>query len=109
MTMPDHHPPRLKQMFEFCQDADAWLSQSPLHVIAVHCKAGKGRTGTMICAYLMFKCGWGVEEVMDYYASKRWKTKGSQRILWQKNKKFVIFSAEPVTAEGSQFEVKFAI
>lgn len=50
----DHCPPKLCQMLDFCKNAEEYLSQSPENVVVVHCKAGKGRTGTMICALLVF-------------------------------------------------------
>ncbi|KAF7974862.1 hypothetical protein HWV62_11109 [Athelia sp. TMB] len=31
----------------------AWLQGSPERVIVLHCKAGKGRSGTLACAYLL--------------------------------------------------------
>ena len=30
------------------------LDKQPNNVLAVHCKGGKGRTGTIICAHLMY-------------------------------------------------------
>jgi len=50
----DHCPPTLQALHEFCGDAMSWLGADPKNVVAVHCKAGKGRTGTMICALLVF-------------------------------------------------------
>lgn len=46
------------------------------NVVAVHCKAGKGRTGLMICCYLlysgMFKNSY---ECMRYYGAMRTNNK----------------------------------
>ena len=46
--------PSLQLMLDFCQDAEAFLQADMDHVIAVHCKAGKGRTGVMIVAFLLY-------------------------------------------------------
>lgn len=40
-------------MQEFCEDAAAFLAAAPDNVVVVHCKAGKGRTGMLICALLL--------------------------------------------------------
>jgi len=49
----DHCVPRLEQLAQFCRSAIAWLVSHPDNVVVVHCKAGKGRTGLMICALIL--------------------------------------------------------
>jgi hypothetical protein len=50
----DHSPPILSDVARFCEEASVWMSRSPSNIVAVHCKAGKGRTGVMICSYLLW-------------------------------------------------------
>jgi hypothetical protein len=54
-TIPidDHHAPALNQMEEYSQHVQSWLAKHPKNVVAVHCKGGKGRTGVMVCAWLI--------------------------------------------------------
>jgi hypothetical protein len=52
----DHGPPLMTEMIYFCEEASRWLLASESNCIAVHCKGGKGRTGVMIAA-LMLWCG----------------------------------------------------
>jgi hypothetical protein len=50
----DHGPPLLVEMIHMCAQATRWCGQDLDNVIAVHCKGGKGRTGVMIAAFLLW-------------------------------------------------------
>ena len=43
-----------------------YIMQKSTTGVAVHCKAGLGRTGTMICAYLMYQYSFTCEEAIGY-------------------------------------------
>ncbi|KAL2760246.1 hypothetical protein ACRALDRAFT_1059887 [Sodiomyces alcalophilus JCM 7366] len=40
-------------------------------VAVVHCKAGKGRSGTVACSYLISECGWKPEEALTRFTERR--------------------------------------
>lgn len=50
----DHHSPPLKILFQACKACTSWLNSDEANVVSIHCKAGKGRTGTLVSAVLMF-------------------------------------------------------
>jgi len=50
----DHTPPDLKAMLKFCKEVESWLREDDQNVAVIHCKAGKGRSGTMACALLVY-------------------------------------------------------
>ena len=68
----DHNPCPVKLILEFCVDICLFLIQNLESVAAIHCKAGKGRTGVMICSYLIFSglCK-DINEAVSYYGKMR--------------------------------------
>eukprot|EP00281_Chroomonas_sp_CCMP1168_P019506 CAMPEP_0206232916 /NCGR_PEP_ID=MMETSP0047_2-20121206/11685_1 /ASSEMBLY_ACC=CAM_ASM_000192 /TAXON_ID=195065 /ORGANISM="Chroomonas mesostigmatica_cf, Strain CCMP1168" /LENGTH=528 /DNA_ID=CAMNT_0053656713 /DNA_START=28 /DNA_END=1614 /DNA_ORIENTATION=- len=68
----DHNPPPFELMRPMCINVENFLNEDPDHVVAIHCKAGKGRTGVMIVAYLMHcKMCKTTEEALELYARMR--------------------------------------
>ena len=60
-------------MGRFCAEADGWIAAHPENVVAVHCKAGKGRTGVMIAALLLWQSRWAnPRDAMAYFGQMRW-------------------------------------
>ncbi|CAO3614533.1 unnamed protein product [Mucor hiemalis] len=72
----DHQAPPFSTLIDICNDASEWLKRDKNNVIAIHCKAGKGRTGTVIAAILL---NLGVtdnaEKAMGMYVEARTKNK----------------------------------
>ena len=68
----DHSPCPCKLILDFCVDICLYLTANPEGIAAIHCKAGKGRTGVMIVCYLVFSglCA-TTEEALAHYAKQR--------------------------------------
>ncbi len=57
----DFHAPTIDQLNKFCLETEKEISAGGR--VAVHCYAGKGRTGTFLAAYLVYK-GSGSDEAI---------------------------------------------
>ena len=84
----DHNPSPIKLILEFCIDICLYLIKHPDGVAAVHCKAGKGRTGVMICAYLVFSglCK-NCEQAFRHYA--RIRTKNNKGVTIASQRRYI--------------------
>ncbi|KKY34692.1 putative phosphoinositide 3-phosphate phosphatase [Diaporthe ampelina] len=93
---PDHHPPPFRMVPMIMASMRSWLNEEDIHssdakqslkgekskevgksegkgkrVVVVHCKAGKGRSGSMTCSYLISECGWKAEDALARFTERR--------------------------------------
>ncbi|EIE78932.1 hypothetical protein RO3G_03637 [Rhizopus delemar RA 99-880] len=84
----DHQAPPFRTLIAFCKDTWEWLSTDVHHVVVIHCKAGKGRTGTVIaCLLLHLGEARDAVEAMAIYADKR--TRDQKGITIPSQKRYV--------------------
>ncbi|RLN64510.1 hypothetical protein BBJ29_001099 [Phytophthora kernoviae] len=81
----DHNVPSLQMMMTFCEKAAAWLNADEKHVVALHCKAGKGRAGMMACM-LLLRMGFSASatDAIDRYNHERVRDRRGLTVVSQK-------------------------
>ncbi|RDW90436.1 putative phosphatidylinositol-3,4,5-trisphosphate 3-phosphatase [Aspergillus mulundensis] len=85
---PDHHPPPFALIPKVVASMRNWLQRldgseaegqenkkkdekQRQRIAVVHCKAGKGRSGTMACSYLISQEGWKMEDALQRFTERR--------------------------------------
>ena len=77
---PDHHPPPFAIIPNLMAAMRNWLQAVEDHglndekrrrVAVVHCKAGKGRSGTVACSYLISEAGWTRDNALQRFTERR--------------------------------------
>lgn len=53
-NVQDHTPPRMNHFVDYCLDVEQWMARSANNIIAIHCKGGKGRTGSLCAAWMIY-------------------------------------------------------
>ncbi|XP_072558500.1 thrombospondin type-1 domain-containing protein 1-like [Paramormyrops kingsleyae] len=68
----DHNVPSLEAMLKYTASVREWMAADPRNIIAIHCKGGKGRTGTMICTWLIDSDQFeSAQDSLDYFGERR--------------------------------------
>ncbi|KAK8797067.1 hypothetical protein WA158_004277 [Blastocystis sp. Blastoise] len=92
----DHNAPPLQMMLDCCQDIHRFLNNDPNNIVAVHCKAGKGRTGVMISSYLYYSHQMkDIDSSLAFYADQR--TFNKKGVTIPSQIRFVHYFGELVT------------
>eukprot|EP00063_Salmo_salar_P010509 XP_013985344.1 PREDICTED: phosphatidylinositol 3,4,5-trisphosphate 3-phosphatase TPTE2-like isoform X1 [Salmo salar] len=68
----DHNVPSLEDMLKFTAGVREWMAADPNNIIAIHCKGGKGRTGTLVCTWLIDSDQFeSAQDSLDYFGERR--------------------------------------
>ncbi|KAM6985377.1 putative tyrosine-protein phosphatase TPTE [Aplochiton taeniatus] len=68
----DHNVPALEDMLKYTAGVREWMAADPRNIIAIHCKGGKGRTGTLVCTWLIDSDQFdSAQDSLDYFGERR--------------------------------------
>uniref|UniRef100_A0AAY4EH90 Tensin 2b n=1 Tax=Denticeps clupeoides TaxID=299321 RepID=A0AAY4EH90_9TELE len=69
---PDLHAPPLDKICAMCKAMESWLTSDPQHVVVLHCKGNKGKTGVIIAAYMHYsKISAGADQALSTVAMRK--------------------------------------
>ncbi|ODV85060.1 hypothetical protein CANARDRAFT_187102, partial [[Candida] arabinofermentans NRRL YB-2248] len=67
----DHNILPFNQLLRIIRNIEEYLSESPKNVVVLHCRHGKGRTGSVVVGYLMFKYAIPFELANGIFVARR--------------------------------------
>jgi PTEN homologous phosphatase len=99
----DHNPPRLSQIMRLLEAAGRFMDMDPLNCIAIHCRGGKGRTGVMVCAWLLYTrfCR-TTGQALEWFAAVRTgeRARAAQGVSQPSQRRYVGYAERAIAAGG---------
>lgn len=94
----------MRLVYECCKDIDAWLKEHPKNIAAIHCKAGKGRTGVIIASWLLYNNEWpDADKALSFYAAAR--TYNQKGVTIPSQLRYVRYFGDALKRKGGYSEV----
>ncbi|RMZ77548.1 hypothetical protein DV737_g4350, partial [Chaetothyriales sp. CBS 132003] len=98
---PDHHPPPFAILPNIMAAMRNWIKRldeepqsaqdGPRRIAVVHCKAGKGRSGTVSTSYLISEEGWKREEALQRFTTRRMRAGFGQGVSIPSQLRYVAY------------------
>eukprot|EP01119_Soliformovum_irregulare_P019278 TRINITY_DN6064_c0_g1_i6.p1 TRINITY_DN6064_c0_g1~~TRINITY_DN6064_c0_g1_i6.p1 ORF type:complete len:465 (-),score=131.04 TRINITY_DN6064_c0_g1_i6:798-2192(-) len=103
----DHNCPSISLIEQFVLSVEEWLNADKDNVVGVHCKAGKGRTGVMLCCWMLYTRLWTkAKDCLDFYGFVRCEDSKGVTIPSQKR---VVHYFEEIVTLGPRPEVTLGL
>ncbi|KAI5284019.1 Telomerase protein component 1, partial [Ascosphaera aggregata] len=107
---PDHHPPPFAIIPQLVASMRNWLldesiteEQRKKRIAVIHCKAGKGRTGTMVVSYLMSEEGWRRVPALRQFTKTRMRSGFGKGVTIASQKRYVKYVEKWIRKHGKVY------
>jgi phosphatidylinositol-3,4,5-trisphosphate 3-phosphatase/dual-specificity protein phosphatase PTEN len=90
----DHRPPPFELILEVVNSIDKFLQMDSRNVAVLHCKAGQGRSGTMLCAYLIVEQGYSWQDANQLFTEKRMRRGFGQGVSILSQQRYLRYTQE---------------
>lgn len=101
---PDHNPPPFELLPQIVCSLNAYLTESSQHVAVLHCKAGKGRSGTVASAYLMMKFKMTFDQATQVFTNMRMRPSFGQGISITSQRRYLKYFHDFVHVLNCQYK-----
>lgn len=93
----------MRNWLQRLDEKDSTDAEKSERVVVVHCKAGKGRSGTIACAYLISQEGWKKEDALQRFTDRRMRVGFGQGVSIPSQLRYVGYIDRWANQMGKQY------
>lgn len=100
---PDHNPPPFGMLPKIAYSIEKYLASGGDKVAVLHCKQGKGRSGTAACAYLISAHNMSFEQATEEFTKSRMRPQFGQGISIYSQRRYLKYMHDYVHNLNRQY------